>query len=58
MERDTENSIVQGSKDSRKGKGIQKKKLSDTQCKSNINAVAEDFISSENIHNYNHLQGI
>ena len=55
MERDTENSTVQGSK---KGKGIQKKKLSDTQCKSNINAVAEDFISSENIHNYNHLQGI
>ena len=52
MEGEKEDSTVQGSKDreiSRKGKGVQKKKLSDTQCESNINTVAEGFVSSENI---------
>ena len=59
MEDEKEDSTVQGSKDremelisrqvSRKGKGIQKKKLSDTQCESNINTVAEGLVSSKNI---------
>ena len=59
MEVEKEDSTVQGSKDreielisrqvSRKGKGIQKKKLSDTLCESNINTVAEGLVSSENI---------
>ena len=59
MEGEKEDSTVQGSKDremelisrqvSRKGKGIQKKKLSDTLCESNINTVAEGLVSSENI---------
>ena len=59
MEGDTEDSTVQGSKDreiklisrkaSRKIKGIQKKKLSDTKCESNINTVTEELVSSENI---------
>ena len=59
MEGDKEDSTVQGSKDrdielisrkvSRKGKGIQKKKLSDTQRESNINTVAEELVSSQNI---------
>ena len=50
MKGDTEDSTVQGSKDreielinrkiSRKRKVIQIKKLSDTQCESNINTVA------------------
>ena len=34
---------------SRKRKGIQKKKLSDTQRESNINTVAEELVSSEDI---------
>ena len=34
---------------SRKDKGIQRKKLSDTLCESNINTVAEGLVSSENI---------
>ena len=33
---------------SRNRKGIQKKILSDTQCKSNINAVIEELVLSEN----------
>ena len=59
MEGDAEDSTVQGSKDreidlisrkvSRKRKDIEKKKLSDTQCENDINIVAEDFVSSENI---------
>ena len=59
MEGDTEDSTVQGPKDreieliskkvSRKGKGIPKKKLSDTQWGSNISTVAEELASSENI---------
>ena len=59
MEGDTEDSPVQGLKDkeiqlisrklSRKGKGIQKKKLRDTQFESNINTVAEELASSESI---------
>ena len=59
MEGDKEDSTVQGSKDreieliskkvSRKGKVIQKKKLSDTQRESNINTVAEELVSSQNI---------
>ena len=34
---------------SRRRKGIQKKKLSHTQCESNINFVFEELVSSENI---------
>ena len=37
---------------SRKRKGIQKKKLSDTQCESNINTVADELATSENIDTY------
>ena len=37
---------------SRKRKGIQKKKLSDTQCESNINTVADELATSENIATY------
>ena len=54
-EDDTEDSTVQGSKDremelisrkvQRKRKGIQKKKLSDTQCESNINTVGKELVS-------------
>ena len=36
-------------KTSRKRKSIQKKKLSDTQFESNINTVAEELVSLENI---------
>ena len=53
MEDDKEDSTVQGSKDreialvstkvSRKGKGIQKKKFSDTQCESNINTLLKNL---------------
>ena len=32
-----------------KRKGLQNKKLIDTQCESNINTVAEEIVSSENI---------
>ena len=60
MEGDTEDSTVQCSKDteieliSKKfwwkiKKGVQIKKLIDTQCESNINTVAEELVSSENI---------
>ena len=38
---------------SRKDKGIQRKKLSDTLCESNINTVAEGLVSSENIPSLN-----
>ena len=61
MQGDAEDSTVQGSKNretelisrkvSRKSKVIQKKKLSDTQCESNINTVTEELASSENIAN-------
>ena len=59
MEGDTEYSTVQGSKDRNrinkkqklkksKRKGVQKKKLIDTQFESNINTVAEELVLSEN----------
>ena len=59
MEGDAEDSTVQGSEDrqiklisrkvSRKGKVIQKRKLSPRQCESSINTVAGQLVSSENI---------
>ena len=61
LEGDTEDTTVQYSIDreiklrsrkiwiKREKKGIQKKKLSDTQYKSNINTVTEELVSSENI---------
>ena len=62
IEGDTEDCsrlTVQGLKDreidltsrkvSRRRKDIQKKKLSHTQCESNINTVFEELVSSENI---------
>ena len=63
MEGDTEDSTVQvwKYKENRvdkqrclkeKRKGIQKKKLSDTQCESNINTVADELATSENIATY------
>ena len=64
MESDTEDSAVQGSKDkeivliskvSRKKKGIQKKKLRDTQCESFINTVTEEFTSSKYIPTKSHI---
>ena len=36
-------------KKKRKGTDIEKKKVSDKQCESNINTVAEKLVSSENI---------
>ena len=59
IEGDTEDLTVQGLKDreidlisrkvSRRRKGIQKKKLSHTQCESNINTIFEELVSSENM---------
>ena len=40
--KDRENDLI-------KRKGLQNKKLIDTQCESNINTVAEEIVSSENI---------
>ena len=39
-------------------KGVQKKKLIDTQGESNINTIAEELVSSENIASYNPMQDI
>ena len=63
MEGDTEDSTVQvwKYKENRvdkqrslkeKRKDIQKKKLSDTQCENNINTVADELATSENIATY------
>ena len=60
MKGDTEDTTVQGLKDreieltsrkvSRKRtKRYSKKKLSDTQCESNVKTVTEELVSSENI---------
>ena len=58
MESDAEDSSLRGSKDrkiemisrkvSRRRKGIQKKKLSDTQFDGNVTTVAKELVSSEN----------
>ena len=54
MEDDAEDSAVQNSKDRvdkqkspKKKKRYSKKKLSDTQCESNSNTVAEELVSLE-----------
>ena len=47
-ESDTEDSTVQGLKDRKKKKRCSKEEIG-TQCESNINTVAEEIVSSENI---------